>query len=295
MHGSSHWHSEISHGHTSEKHKLGGVALINIAGFSIELLGGILFGSVALLSDAVHMLFDASAYITAFVASYVAESHEGSEYWTYGFHRLEVLAALLNGMFLIPVAGWIVWEAYQRFLNPVGINILMTLLIGAGGLVLNVVSVVYLHGKREMSLNERGAFYHLLGDAAGSLAVIVGVVVISYTGIIVVDPIVAVLIALLVIWSALKILAEGTGIILEKSPISASKIEEEVRTIDGITEVSNINAWQVCSKFRVCTLHMKVSVKTLEEAAEIRHKVEDRLKRKFNIQHLTLQVEEVGS
>lgn len=283
--------NQFSPHHRGHQGKLKSVAIINIIGFIIELLGGILFGSIALLSDAIHMLFDASAYITAFAASYVAEKYEGSEYWNFGFHRLEVLAALFNGLFLLPIAGWIVWESYKRFLTPTSINIFMSLVIGVIGLVLNLISVIYLHSEREMSLNEKGAFYHLLGDAAGSIAVILGVSLIHLTGMFLIDPIIGILIAILVVWSGIRLLAEGVGIILQKSPLPTSHIKREVESIAGIEEAHDIKSWSVCSKVRVCTLHTKLRVKTLEEAEEIREKVKNRLKKEFNITHLTIQIE----
>lgn len=287
----SHEHETHGHGETSSQKKLGVVTGINVVGFLIELAGGLLFGSVALMSDAIHMLFDASAYATAFAAAYIAENMEASDRWTYGFHRIEVVSALINGVLLIPMAGWIVWEAYQRFLSPVTIDIGYTLVIATGGLIVNIASVYYLHGDEEMSLNERGAFYHLLGDAAGSLAVIFGLLVIAATGIKAVDPIAAVLIAGLVVWSAGKVLLEGTGIILQKSPIDPDELKEHVMTVDGVDDAHDIRCWRVCSSVNVCTIHATMSVETLEEAEQLREELDERLKDRFDLQHVTIQIE----
>ncbi|MDY6777019.1 MAG: cation diffusion facilitator family transporter, partial [Candidatus Nanohaloarchaea archaeon] len=197
----------------------------------------------------------------------------------------------------IPMAGWIVWEAYQRFLSPVTINIGYSLAIATGGLIVNVASVYYLQGDEEMSLNERGAFYHLLGDAGGSIAVILGLIVVAFTGIRVVDPLAAVLIAGLVVWSAGKVLLEGTGIILQRSPIDPDAIQEEVEAEDGVAGAHDIRCWRVCSNVNVCTVHATMSVETLEEAETLRKEIDQRLKDRFDLQHITLQVEteETGS
>lgn len=118
-------HGDHSHGHdtsSTSSRKLAAVSAINLLGFFAELVGGLLFGSVALLSDAFHMLFDALAYVMAFAAAHVADRYGGSDRWSYGLHRLEPLAAFLNGLLLLPMVGFILWEAYQRFLNPIEIG-----------------------------------------------------------------------------------------------------------------------------------------------------------------------------
>lgn len=274
----------------SSKRKLEVVTSINALGFIAELIGGILFGSVALMSDAIHMLFDASAYGTASLASHIAETREGSEFWTFGFHRVEVVTALLNGLLLIPMSIWIVWEAYTRFLSPTHIDIWTTLLIAFAGLALNILSVFYLRGEK-MNLNEKAAFYHLLGDVGGSLAVIFGVLIVYLTGITAADPIAAVLIAILVLWSSGKVLIEGTSIILQKSPFPPSEIKKEIEKIEGVCSAHNIKCWRVCSDVGVCSLHVQVEVDTLEKAGEIRKKVEDKLRERFGLEQMTVQVE----
>ncbi|MDY6778788.1 MAG: cation diffusion facilitator family transporter, partial [Candidatus Nanohaloarchaea archaeon] len=144
MQESSHQHEQHGHGTTSSGRKLGVVTLLNLAGFVLEVAGGFLFGSVALLGDAIHMLFDATAYATAYGAAYVAEAVEASEEWTYGYHRVEVVSALFNGLLLIPMAGWIVWESYRRFMSPVTVEAGPAIAVASLGLVVNVVSVLYL-------------------------------------------------------------------------------------------------------------------------------------------------------
>lgn len=279
-------------GHESDvsKHKLVVIALVNGLGFLFELIGGLLFGSVALMGDSIHMLFDTSAYGTASLATHIAETREGSEFWTFGFHRIEVITAILNGVFLFPMAGWIVWEAYRRFLNPTLIDVGLTLIIAIGGLVVNVVSVLYIRGE-EMTLNERSAFYHLLGDVGGSLAVILGVSIFYYTGLEYADPVAAIFIAGLVVFSAGKVLFEGTNILLQKSPIPPSDIKNQIERIEGVKSAHSIKCWNVCSSIGVCSLHVIVKVETLKEAESAREKVVELLRDKFGFKHVTVQIE----
>lgn len=267
--------------------KLALVAIINFVGFVVELAGGILFGSVALISDALHMLFDMLAYAMAFGASYTAERFEGGESWSYGLHRLEPVAAFLNGVLLLPMVGYIIWESYQRFLDPVAIDPVFTLIIAVGGLLVNVGSVYVLQGD-EMSLNERGAFYHLLGDAGGSVAVIVSTVAVAIFDLPVADPIAAVLIGLLVLASAGNVLRESTSILLERSPVSPEELRDELTALDGVDQIDDLHVWQVCSQLTVATVRLTDTATTLEEQREIRSRVHDHLTNR-GIDHPTVE------
>jgi cobalt-zinc-cadmium efflux system protein len=268
--------------------KLALVAGINFVGFVVELAGGLLFGSVALISDAFHMLFDMLAYVMAFSASYTAERFEGGERWSYGLHRLEPVAAFLNGVLLVPMVGYILWEAYQRFLDPVTINAELTLVIATGGLLVNVGSVVVLQGG-EMSLNERGAFYHLLGDAGGSVAVIVSTVAVAVFDLPVADPTAAVLIGALVLWSAGKVLWESTSILLQRSPTSPAQLRERLAAVEGVDAVEDLHVWQVCSQLTVGT----VRVVSESADADSRRVLQRRIHEVFSahgVDHATVEV-----
>ena len=249
-------HSHVGgHGDTSTRN-LALVAAINLLGFLAELAGGLLFGSVALLSDAVHMLFDALAYVMAFAASYVAARYGTDDRYSFGLHRLEPLSAFVNGALLLPMVGFIVYEAYQRFVDPVAIATGPTLAIAIGGLVVNLLSVYVIEGG-EMSLNERGAFYHLLGDAGGSVAVIVSVLAVDHTGIRIIDPITAGLIALVIVWSAGKLLRGSGAIFLHRTPLDVEAVREAIEETDGVTGVADLHAWQICSEITIATTHIE--------------------------------------
>ena len=142
--------SDHDHGHGTGRsgRKLALVAAINVVGFFAELAGGLLFGSVALLSDAVHMLFDALAYVIAFAAAYVASEYDTSDRWSYGLHRLEPLSAFLNGVLLVPMVAFVLYESYGRFLDPVAIATVPTLAIAVGGLCVNALRCTFWRATR---------------------------------------------------------------------------------------------------------------------------------------------------
>jgi len=285
-HDNSDGHSHDHSGHSSRTLAL--VAVINLVGFVAELVGGLVFGSVALLSDAVHMLFDALAYVMAWAASYVAGHHTGSDRWSYGLHRLEPLSAFLNGALLLPMVAFILWESYQRFLDPVGIGTGPTLAIAIGGLVVNLVSVWILEDG-EMSLNERGAFYHLLGDAGGSVAVIVSTLVVGYTDLVWLDPLTAGLIAVLVVWSAGKLLRGSGAIFLGRSPVDPDRLRAAIADVEGVTGVIDLHAWQICSELTVATAHVGTSTQTMAEAAALNREVHAVLG-KYGVDHATVEL-----
>jgi cobalt-zinc-cadmium efflux system protein len=286
--GSDHEAESSVHEDGTSTRKLALVALVNFVGFVVELAGGLLFGSVALISDAFHMLFDMLAYVMAFAASYTAEQFEAGESWSYGLHRLEPVAAFLNGVLLIPMVGYIVWESYQRFLRPVEINPELTLVIATGGLLVNLGSVWVLQGG-EMSLNERGAFYHLLGDAGGSVAVIVATAAVAIGGVEVADPIAAVLIGVLVLASAGNVLRESTSILFQRSPIEMDELRAELTNVDGVEQVTDVHVWQVCSQLTVGTVTLVDSATTIERRRAVRGAVHECLSA-HGVDHATVEL-----
>lgn len=279
---------ESSTSDETSSRRLALVAAVNFVSFVVELAGGLLFGSVALISDALHMLFDMLAYVMAFSASYTAERFEGGGEWSYGLHRLEPIAAFLNGVLLVPMVGYILWESYQRFLDPVAINPALTLVVAIGGLLINLGSVYILQGD-EMSLNERGAFYHLLGDAGGSIAVIISTVAIAIWNVPIADPVSAVFIGFLVLWSAGRVLRESTSILLERSPISPESVKSDLLAIEGVESVVDLHVWQVCSQLTVATVQVIDSGTTIDEQRTIRTRIHDQLA-EHGIEHATVEL-----
>lgn len=239
------------------------------------------------------MLFDALAYVMAFAASYVASHYGDSDRWSYGLHRLEPLAAFLNGLLLLPMVGFILWESYQRFLAPVAIGTGPTLVIAAGGLLINVGSV-YIRQGEEMSLNEKGAFYHLLGDAGGSIAVIVSTIVIELTGVRIIDPITAGLIAVVVTWSAVNVLQGSGAIFLLRTPLASEDVRATLLAIDDIEGIGDFHSWQICSQLTIATMQVETTVETMREGETVTQRVHDRLA-EFGVDHATVELRPADS
>ena len=269
--------------------KLGLVAAINLVGFVIELIGGLVFGSVALLGDAFHMLFDALAYVIALGATVIARRSNPSGRWSYGLHRIEPFAAFLNGVLLIPMVGYLVYESYQRYLSPVEIDTTMTLLLATGGLVVNVASVYVLQGG-EMSLNERGAFYHLLGDTGASVAVIVSMLVIRFTDIYLVDPATAVIIAGLIVWSAIILLRESGVIFFQQSPIEPDEVRTAIEGLDGVEAVEDLHVWSLSSQIAVASVFVTDTVSTIDERDTLVARIHELLESEWGITHATVEI-----
>lgn len=281
-----------AHGHLnregSDARRLGLVAVINAVGFVLELAGGLLFGSVALLSDAAHMLFDGLAYGMAFGAASLADRYDTSDRWSFGLHRLEPLSAFLNGVLLVPMVAFILYEAVQRFVTPVAIDTWPTIALATGGLLINLLSVYVLQGRR-MSLNERGAFYHLLGDAGASVAVIVSTLVIEFTGYRAVDPITAGLIAVVVLYSAGKLVLGSGAIFLQAAPVSRSDMESRLAEIEGVRAVVDCHTWRICSEITVATVQIDADVADLDAATAVTDEVHAVLA-ELGIDHATVEL-----
>lgn len=284
----AHEHGDSRSGGRSVR-KLGIVAAINLVGFVGELLGGLAFGSIALVGDALHMLFDAFAYLVALGATVLAQRATPTDRWTFGLHRVEPFAAFLNGVLLVPMVGYLVYESYRRYLSPVEIDATMTMLLAAGGLLVNVASVYVLQGG-EMSLNERGAYYHLLGDAGASVAVIVSMLVVRLTGITLVDPLTAVFVAGLIVWSAVKLLLESGAVFFQRSPVDPDRARAAIAALDGVERIEDLHLWSLSSRIVVASVYVTDSTATLDERDALVERIHETLESEFGVSHVTVEV-----
>lgn len=284
----THEHGDETRPSDRSVRRLGAVAAINFFGFVVELLGGFAFGSVALVGDALHMLFDALAYVIALGATVVARRSNPSGRWTFGLHRVEPFAAFLNGVLLVPMVLYLVSESYRRYQSPVEIDATMTMLLAAAGLLVNVASVYVLQGG-EMSLNERGAYYHLLGDAGASVAVIVSMLVVRFTEITVVDPVTAVLIAGLIVWSAVKLLRESGTIFFQGSPVRPEPVREALEALEGVERVEDLHVWSLSSRIPVASVYVTDSTTTLAERDALVGEIHELLESEFGVVHATVE------
>lgn len=254
-----------------------------------EVVGGVLSGSLALLADAGHMFTDVGALALSLVAMHLA-LRPPSTRKTYGYVRLEILAALVNGATLLVIAGFIVWEAAERLRNPVTIDAPLMLLVAVAGLVVNLVGARLLHSHAGESLNMRGAYLHVLGDLLGSLGAIGAGVVILTTGWTPADAIISVAIALLILFSAWRLVREATDVLLEGAPphIDVEEVRAELEAIPGLHDIHDVHVWTLTSGFVAMSGHGVID----DPADQLRclDQIRDRLGR-MGIEHVTFQLE----
>jgi cobalt-zinc-cadmium efflux system protein len=259
---------------------------------AVEVVGGILSNSLALLSDAGHMLVDGLALgLSLFAMALARRPATASK--TYGYHRAEIMAALTNGTILVLVSLYIFYEAYQRFFNPPQVRTPLMITVAAIGLAANLVMVLLLRRRSRRNLNIKAAFWHIIGDTISSVGVIVGGVIILFTGWYVVDPIIAVLIGGIILWGAVRIVRESSDILLESVPrhINVDEVVTAIKGVPGVQDVHDIHIWTITSGLHALSAHVRIEDQTVSRSAEIIEAVNQRLARDFDIQHTTLQLE----
>jgi cobalt-zinc-cadmium efflux system protein len=254
-----------------------------------EAVGGWLAGSLALLADAGHMLADAAALGLALFASHVAQ-RPATASRSFGLLRLEILAALVNGAVLLAIAVGIGLEAWRRLHAPAPVDGRLLLAVAAVGLAANVVAVVLLHGGHQHSLNQRGAYLHVLGDLLGSVGALTAGAVVLATGWTLADPIISVFIAALVLGSAWRLVKESTDILLEATPnhIAMSDVHDRIASVPGVDSVHDLHVWTVTSGVVAMSGHLVVRNPT--DNQPVLEEVQDRM-RHLGINHVTVQVE----
>jgi cobalt-zinc-cadmium efflux system protein len=259
----------------------------------VEVVAGVLTGSLALLADAVHMLSDNVALALALGAVWLAR-RPATPRRTYGFQRAEVLAALANGVTLVALSIWIFYEAFRRFEDPPDVLGGWMLVVGAVGIGVNLAGGAILFRARTESLNVEAAFRHVVADLLGSLGVVVAAIVILATGWLEADPLVSVLIGLLVLVSSWSILRDSTSILLEAAPrgIDTRAVGERLARAPGVVEVHDLHIWTITSGFPALSAHVLVG--RGEDCHARRLELAQLLGEEFGIEHTTLQVDHVG-
>ena len=257
-----------------------------------EFVGGIVSKSLALVGDAGHMLTDTFAIFLSYFAILVAKK-PANEKKTFGYHRIEILVALINGLFLMFVGGYIFYEAINRFFNPLKINSILLLIIGVIGFLGNLVGVFWLHNDSKENLNIRGAFLHMLSDTMSSVGVIVGGIVVYYTNWFWVDSLIGILIAGLVIRGAIGLIFDSGEILLESTPkdIVIDVLQKEIESVEGVKNFHDVHVWTISTNKRALSGHLLLNNMSINDSREILRKVKDILYKKFNITHTTLEIE----
>ena len=288
--GAGHFHA-LPGGDRSGDRRALAIALALTATYTVaEIVGGWLTGSLALLADAGHMLSDNVSIALALFAVWIAAKPPTPER-TYGFKRVEILAALANGATLVLVSLWIFYEAYQRFQDTPDVLGGWMLAIAVIGLLVNVGAAAVLSRSRGGSLNLEAAFRHVLADLLGSAGVITAALVIVLTGWLYADPLISVLIGLLIVASAWTILRDSIRILLEATPRGLDSIEigTALASVDGVVDVHDLHVWTITSGFPALSAH--VLVRPGDDCHAIRRQLEVLLDERFHIGHTTLQVD----
>lgn len=289
-------HAHVEHQHPGEglrarNRRVLTIALLVTAGFAaVELAGGLFTGSLALVADAGHMATDVLALGLSLFAAWMA-GRPSTPRKTYGYYRMEILAALANGAALIAIAIWIAWEAIRRLAAPPSVDAGPMMLIAFAGLLANLTSGKLLQRQGKDSLNVHAAFLHVAGDAAGALGAILAGAIIFLTGFRQADPIASLVIAGLILASSWHILRESVDVLLEGTPsrINLVELEEAMTAVPGVASVHDVHCWTVTSGFVALSGHAELT----GDAGE--HEVLDRLTvmliNRFHIAHVTIQPE----
>jgi len=289
MHEHKHSHAEE---YGSNRNALAIALSIAALMMVVEFVGGLFSGSLALLSDAGHMLTDTSALALALFALWFSRRPATTEK-TYGFYRAEILAALLNGSLLILIAAYIFYEAVQRLINPT--EVIGGLMLGVAiiGLAANLVGAFVLSRASKGNLNVKAALWHILSDAFSSVGVIVGGLIIIFTGQTMVDPIIGLVIGVVILRGAWRIVRESVDILLEATPrdIKHEEVEKAMLSVKGVKDIHDLHIWAISSGMRALSAHVLIDDVLVSQCGEVSRTLKKILKGKFGISHATLEFE----
>lgn len=260
--------------------------------FIAEFAGGLWTGSLALLSDAAHVFMDVFALSLSYLAIRAAALPPNDRH-TYGYHRMQVLAALANGATLLLISFEIMKEAIHRFQNPTPVVAGPMLLIAVFGLIINIIVALTLSRHDHQDINIRSAFLHVLGDALASVGVIGAGIAIYFTGLLWIDPLVSVLIGLLILVSSGRLLKETIHILAEGIPegMKASAVASAIKAVPGVAEVHDLHVWTISPGFVALSAHVLLDDQTLSQSDGIMDEIKRCLSSQFGIDHTTIQFE----
>ena len=305
-HGDRDHHGHDDHGHHDHSHDFRDtsrrsliIALALITTYMVaEVIGGLASGSLALIADAGHMLTDAAAIMMALIAMWIAERPASVER-TFGYHRTEILAALVNAFSLWIIAGWIVFEAYHRaFVEVPHVEGFVVLLVGTGGLLINLAAAWILHGSSEHSLNVEGALQHVIADLLGSVAVVISAILILTledrvgSNIFIVDPILSVVIAILILWNTRHLIVRVTNVLLEGTPehIDVFELCYEIEDVEGVTLIHDVHVWTINQGNEAFTAHVLMDPSYHEDNQASLERIKE-IVHSYGIGHATIQLE----
>lgn len=283
-------HHHHAHDPDSNRRRLGWVLALTAVYMCAEIIGGWMANSLALLSDAGHMFTDVAALGLAMFAIWFS-SRPVNIRKTYGYYRLEILAALANGVALVVISLLIFYEAWHRFQEPQSVQGLSVMVIAIGGLIVNGISAWILFSASSHSLNLRGAFLHVIGDALGSVGAIAAGVLILLFDWKRADAIISVAICFLIIVSAWQLIKESVNVLLEGTPphIDVHAVIETMQKVEGVFEVHDLHVWTISSGKEALSAHVRIDANASYKATL--EALQNSLRAKFNITHVTIQIE----
>jgi cobalt-zinc-cadmium efflux system protein len=295
LNGHAHGHSH-KHGHSAgrNRRRLGIVLGLTTIYMLAEFLGGIYTNSLALLSDAGHMLTDVAALSLAIIAIWICKRPHNPKK-TYGYYRLEILAALINGVALVVISLLIFYEAYQRLQSPPHVHSGPMIFIAFGGLLVNITSILILHESQQENLNVRGAFVHVVADALGSLGAMIAGILMLTKGWFWSDPLLSILTAALILFGAWQLVRDSVNVLLESTPahVSYAEVREALLGLTAVCEVHDLHIWTITSGSEALSAHIVVSDSETSNN-EMLERVRSLLKHDFGIDHTTIQLELPG-
>ncbi len=257
-----------------------------------EVAGGIWANSLALLSDAGHLFLDLFALLLSLGAIKLASQPPNVRH-SFGWHRLEVLAALINGLTVLLMAVLIMYEGSKRLVAPEEVKTLPMLVIALLGLIANLLAARGLHGHSHDDLNVRSAFLHVLGDAAASVGVIAGAAIIWFTGWYQLDALISIAIGLLILAGAGRVLRDAVHILMEGVPrgMSVEQVAKRIKEMQGVHDLHHLNLWSVCSHILALSVHVEVEPGYETDRSGLLQRIEHLLEHEFHITHTTIQLE----
>jgi cobalt-zinc-cadmium efflux system protein len=285
-------HHHHSHGQREGEVRLVLSIILNLIITIAQVIGGIISGSLALLSDALHNLSDTTSLGTSLIALRIARRRPDPKR-TFGYRRAQIIGAFVNLVTLALIALYLIYEAIERLLDPQPIDGSIMLIVASIGLLANVFTAILLHRQSKASLNIRSAFIHIVMDAVSSVGVIIGGLVILYFGLFIVDALLTVAISIYILFHTYLLLRQTTRILMQSTPdgIDYESLMDNVRTVDGVQDVHHVHIWQLDENTINLEAHVVINKCDLEAMENIKDKVKQRIRDEFEINHSTLEFE----
>ncbi len=265
--------------------------IITLTTMVVEIVGGLLTHSLALVSDGIHMFTHAFALGLSWGAIVLASRPANIEK-TFGYYRVEVVAAFVNGLTILFSAVWIVIEGISRLITPEPVNIGVTLIIAIAGLVINLITGAILLRGDQSNMNIRSSFLHMLTDTLSSVAIIVGLIVIHYTGWQMIDPLLALIVAVIILKWSWSLLRDSLHVLMEGSPIDVPALKEYVlHEFPDVLDIHDVHVWQISQRFNCLTAHVRIKPEAVTDYSALVLRINTSLREKFDIGHTNLQPE----